>query len=836
MDGSITDYTRTKLASSTLLLTGLQEERTRWIQEAEESHAEADPLAGDAGIASAMMVYLGPFGRQDRADLLQSLSGLCQELFIDFSQELHVPKFYTTQNEISSWFVQGLPCDEFSIQNGMLALHCARFPLIIDPQDQCGRWIQRRENCPIVNDYTSPGLFSSTVSDCIAHGRALIYEGIETAIGSDLELLLDQIFLDIDDTLDSGAASSQGPVTGKRLFWKGKELEWHPNFRIFFVCSLVNPQFDAQLSARTTIVNFSMTMAGLEDQLLNVIVKTVDPDLEKNRLAMLTDINVLRKEMDDLDKTLLQELSESEGNLLDNDPLMETLSEIKVQLQVVDEKLLEAEESEADVLKAYDDFRAVAARASLLYFALQDMARMSPMYQVSMSLFDDIFTKALHVQDDPTASSASIPLQFEERMLVMSNNVTSQVLKRYALCYAQKHQAIFELSVALRLGMTEQQWENPDFLYCLSKCGSGLEISLVQRKPKDWIPDAAWLNLVCLADRLPRCRSFLESMVRKENLWKTWFDAPVPEAEGVPEHEGIEPLYKLLLIRAVREDRILAAAREYFVSVLGEGMSGQSGFDIQGVWKLSAPARPIIIHSEVGVDPTSAILLFAKKRNTPCTFMSVCESSMAGDISPMRATMSSAYDMGSWVVLQNAHLASASDLERQLAFLRTLPVSPRAKPKRPGMYSEQVNVNEFRLWITSQGWDHCPTTLILRSVRAPYAVPTGVRESMLRLYSEQVLPEQVRPTEDRAWARQVYCLSVCYSIMLQRCRYGATAWSMPFDLDIADWSIAASYLKGSVFEPARTPSQNHGPAHMLKYSKGPPTPTVLNLPILPYFS
>ena len=448
---SVADYTRSKLASSTLLLTGLQEERTRWIQEAEESHAEADPLAGDAGIASAMMVYLGPFGRQDRADLLQSLSALCQEVSIDFSQELHVPKFYTTQNDISSWFVQGLPCDEFSIQNGMLALHSSRFPLVIDPQDQCGQWIQQREKCPLVNDYTDPALLVSTVAECMSQGRALVYEGVQSGIRADLELVLDQIFA---DNHDMGSATTGG---GKRLFWQGKEVEWHADFRIFFTCSIANPRFDAQLSARTSIIDFSMTLPGLEDQLLNLVVKTIDPTLETSRLSMLTNINSLRKEMDDLDKTLLQELSESDGNLLDNDALMSKLSAIKEQLHVVDETLLEAEESEADVLKAYDDHRAIAARAALLYLALQDMAQLDAMYLVSMTLFQDILTKALKAEREEhghgISASPSVGMMpaLEERMLNMSNNVTSGVLKAFAQSYVQRHQTVFELTVALRI-------------------------------------------------------------------------------------------------------------------------------------------------------------------------------------------------------------------------------------------------------------------------------------------------------------------------------------------------------------------------------------------------
>ncbi len=468
----------------------------------------------------------------------------------------------------------------------------------------------------------------------------------------------------------------------------------------------------------------------------------------------------------------------------------------------MDEKLLEAEDAEADLLKSYEEYRPVAVRGALLYFALVSMAELDKMYQVSMSLFDSIFQSALKWKEANTT--------LEEKLVVVANDVTHVVLKIYSLCYARQHRNVFELTVALRMGLSEQQWEgNFDLLNCLSKCGSGLEISLVQRKPKDWIPDSAWLNLVFLVDKIPRCRSFLDSIVRKEMLWRLWFEKEMPEMEPVPEHDALEPVFKLLLIRALREDRIIAAAREFSVLMLGEVLpvdffGSQNQFDIHGIWTWSTPQRPIIILADKGTSPTTAVLSLAKVKNVPVGVVSMGEGTMLGDSSPLYSAMRNYNKVGGWLVLENAHLVPAIELEKNLALASEddFHIERQEFEKSPILSSYKkssaTSANNYRMWITTQKWDSCPSTLILRSIRVTYQAPCGVRETMLKLYEEYVLPEHIKD-KSRAWARQLYNLSVCYSIMLQRHNYGSSAWSMPFDLDFSDWVVASSYLKTFVF-------------------------------------
>jgi len=101
--------------------------------------------------------------------------------------------------------------------------------------------------------------------------------------------LIENIGEDIDSVLDS--------VLQKQVFkhsgiWSVKLgdniVEFNKTFSLTLTTKLRNPHYSPETAMKVTLVNFTITQSGLEDQLLEICVSKEKPDLEdqKNKLIV----------------------------------------------------------------------------------------------------------------------------------------------------------------------------------------------------------------------------------------------------------------------------------------------------------------------------------------------------------------------------------------------------------------------------------------------------------------------------------------------------------------------------------------------------------------------
>lgn len=84
-----------------------------------------------------------------------------------------------------------------------------------------------------------------------------------------------------------------------------KQLKLDPDFKIIIVTNLANPHFDVNLTNYVTLINFYMTVEGLCQNLLTLVVANERKDLEEEfTKAMDTTFNSVKN------------LKEIENNLL----------------------------------------------------------------------------------------------------------------------------------------------------------------------------------------------------------------------------------------------------------------------------------------------------------------------------------------------------------------------------------------------------------------------------------------------------------------------------------------------------------------------------------------
>merc|ERR1719188_2811935 len=96
--------------------------------------------------------------------------------------------------------------------------------------------------------------------------------------------MIDTIGQEIDAVLD--------PLLSRAFVRKGKqlvvrlgaeEIDVMPSFRLYLQTKLINPHYKPETAAQCTIINFIVTEAGLEDQLLAMVVRVEKPELEARK-------------------------------------------------------------------------------------------------------------------------------------------------------------------------------------------------------------------------------------------------------------------------------------------------------------------------------------------------------------------------------------------------------------------------------------------------------------------------------------------------------------------------------------------------------------------------
>ena len=88
----------------------------------------------------------------------------------------------------------------------------------------------------------------------------------------------------------------------------------------------------------------------------------------------------------ELEDSLLARLSAAGGNFLGDYALVENLETTKRTAAEIEVKVTEGKTTEVKINEAREQYRPAAARSSLLYFILNDLNKINPIYQFSLKV------------------------------------------------------------------------------------------------------------------------------------------------------------------------------------------------------------------------------------------------------------------------------------------------------------------------------------------------------------------------------------------------------------------------------------------------------------------
>ncbi|KAK3599709.1 hypothetical protein CHS0354_037182 [Potamilus streckersoni] len=779
--------TAARLKRAAKLTTALGDEQIRWSETVENFNKQIGNVIGDVFVSAACVAYFGAFTSTYRQELISNWTHRCQELEIPVTQGMTIVNVLADPFEIRQWNSDGLPRDQVSTENAVLVTRGRRWPLMIDPQEQANRWIRNKENkngLKIIK--LTDASFLRTLENCIRIGMPVLCEDV----GENLDPALEPVLL--KQTFMSG---------GRLLIRLGDtDVDYDKNFRFFMTSKMSNPHYLPEICIKVTIINFTVTKSGLEDQLLGDVVSLERPELEEQRNQLIIRINTDKNQLKAIEDRILKLLFESEGNILDNEELINTLNESKVTSGVIKQRLAEAETTEEKITLARSKYIPVAARGSVMYFVVADMGEVDPMYQFSLKYFKALFNTTIETSEKSDDLQKRLQICLDETTMAIYNNVARGLFEKDKLVFS------FMMCVEImkqnhKIGMDEWNF----FL----RGAAGMDKERPPKPDVSWIDQTMW-NTVCdVNDTIPAFKGIRNDLMKTPcwvklgeqeihanpsslDIYGPEPPEPQPPKEGEEKQEEddgkvkghwdkrLNSFQKLMFIKVFKEEKTVFAAQDFVRDNLGQTFVESPPVSLQTLYDDMNKVTPLVFVLSTGSDPMGAFLRFARERGYSDRILSISLGQGQGPVA--EKLINSAVKSGDWVFLQNCHLAASWMLA-----MENLVKSLAEKP-------DEIH-DDYRLFLSSMPAKHFPVSVLQNSVKVTNEPPKGLRANIRRAFTDltsNFFEEHVLGLE---WKRMIFGICLFHAIIQERKKFGPLGWNIKYEFNDSDRECALLNLQ-----------------------------------------
>ncbi|OMJ81043.1 hypothetical protein SteCoe_18549 [Stentor coeruleus] len=749
------ELTEARLDRAGKLVSGLSSESKRWAESAKSLEGDLKNLVGNIMLAAGFVAYLGPFTMSYRNSLMDG--------WISFSRSQRVPVFnvFSAERiladavEVREWTLAGLPADQLSIDNAIIVTRGRRWPLIIDPQGQANKWIKTMDRETLKTIKLTDASFLKTLENGIRFGNPILLENVEEKLDPS-----------IDPVLQKNMIKKGGQIV---LRLGDQDVPYSNDFRFYMTTKLSNPHYLPEICIKVTIINFTVTPQGLEDQLLVDVVKAEKPQLEELKNKLIVQISSDKDMLQELEDKILTMISKASGDILDDEILIETLGASKKTSEVIHVRMAEAEQTATNINAAREEYRIVAERGSILYFVIADMGLVDPMYQYSLDFFSKLFNLRLYKsqKSDDIAT----------RLQILVEDITKSFYFNICRGLFEKDKMLYSFLNAVRISLKAEKVTIKEWAYFLKGSedydGDPLSISGLH------LEGNTWSAIKALEEVNENFLGITNSFESNPEKWRVVKNCEDPFKERFPSpYEGALTSFQKLIIGSVLKPEKLMLGLKMFVSrELGQVFIESPPFDLKGAFEDSQSMSPIIFILSPGADPISDLMKLAAQNDMDGRFRML--SLGQGQGKTAEKFIDNGRRNGDWVCLQNCHLAASwmGELER--------------------IQEQQVEGDihpEYRLWLTSMPSSKFPVPVLQSGVKLTNEPPKGLKANLGRTFQDVTQENYEGCTKSYEYKRMLYALAFFHAVILERRKFGAIGWNIPYEWMTSDFVTSKSQL------------------------------------------
>jgi len=828
------------------LTNALADENVRWAASIEQLTSEQDMLVGDTLIAASFISYIGAFTKKYRDGLLTEWAKFLETAAggerIPMSPKPDPITILTSDAQIASWNSEGLPNDKVSVENGCIVDNTARWPLLIDPQLQGITWIRQREgkNGMVIVRMDQKDMLKK-MEFAIEKGTPVLVENMGERIDAVLSPIIARALIKKGSRQYVKVGEKELEFSPKfKLYLHTKLSNPHYPPEVQAEACLINFTVtelgleDQMLTV--TVAQERPDLATLKSEIIKQqnAFKIQMKDLEDGILKRLADAEGDITE----DRELIESLENSKRIAAVVSEKQAAGRETEREINITSEKYRPVAHRAAllfflmnDLFKCHTYYIYSLAAFVTIFLRSIDLVsgKRDPQFQHDEEAEEQAEGAAVvsePVEGEATASteeggvpaeggsaaateeageSAALPAESsssveppKRKVRVLTDEeliVRCGILKDSSTktTFNYINRGLFErdkLTVATQLCfkiMVDNETLSPAAV-------SALVIGLpLPPDPgsmgslAEWLPEALWPKIKALESLKPSPFEKLgEDMQNDSSRWRDWFDNEKSESAPLPGEykSSVKGFNLLLILRAMRPDRLVAALTSFVSTELGREYVVAKPFDMASTYEETSRISPTFFVLFPGVDPTVWVEGLGKKLGFTGDNGKFLNISMGqGQEAPAEKALQGFAKEGGWIMLQNVHLMQSwlPKLERQLEIV-----------------SENAHA-DFRCFISAEPpslsyMKNMPESLMQTCIKVANEAPADLLSNLMRSwvnFSQERIDASSKPPEFKAC---LFTLVWYHSVICGRRRFGQQGWSRKYSFNVGDLTVCANVL------------------------------------------
>lgn len=291
----------------------------------------------DCSLTAAALVYGAELKESQRVEMFRNWVERCRAMTpadqpyiitlpIDGADYLSLLEPEVLEVE-SAWIMANLARDGHCVRSAVALRHIQRVPLLIDPHNVAERWIDtlnaHKENRPTYLHMSAPD-YLEPLAGALQLGTVVVIDITQTELDPAIvPLILKQTF-----TQASSNYIKLGPDV----------VEYASEFQLYLRTQSTLQDVDLQLRLCVTIVDLTLEQPGINDTLVSALVNSERPDTEE-KIQLCKQMSELRCQLDETEQSLLNILSQSDPDWIENDAVITSLLPAITQSKLLKEKL-----------------------------------------------------------------------------------------------------------------------------------------------------------------------------------------------------------------------------------------------------------------------------------------------------------------------------------------------------------------------------------------------------------------------------------------------------------------------------------------------------------------